>query len=672
MTATEDAPPGLKTPDEWLPVAAAFTKALQAPRMSTPITTRNDVIVQIIHDKRYHLAEDDECKHVRFDPLAGKIEFLPECTHDAKDCKILTRDKEGNPDPQPCDHYVHLPLAWFQPTTVDVYLNVVRIPGMTELLDESSEQAVRSAANGQFTPDANVINKTFGALIHEGGHSIWSLHIAEDWYQGLKETKKGDKYPGKLLVDTMVKLEEIRVESKQASRDRVFRSMMRNSASMLLPTQKDLDELAVTGILNPLAVSFQCCLVLGRADHGILMKREVKALRGLAEDILGPDRVAEMRKIWRAYARLKNEQMEDKAADLARQWLDLFPPNEDGIALPGLPMMMGEAVSETTERAEKWSSDTNEQHAPDETADPQTEAEKAFGKTESTPTGEAPADEVEDEDKRENRSHGYSEGPYGNKHRRPPTDKEQRLARELIELLRRISLRAIQHRKIRSEAPPGRLNARAAMARDAARTMGFASEAKPWSHDRRRHTENPKITVGVADDVSGSMSWATEFLATMSWVFGFAINAMAGSFASVGFGQRVDSIRKPTESFDHVNVRDASDGHEKFNEGVAALDGVLRLSDRSNGYRVLIVISDGMYGQPGQMEAAAKWVRKLRNSGCIVIWITPYGHKTNRGFPCCPKGARQIVVNTGSVEKDMSQLLARVTEEIAAGFREAA
>lgn len=147
------------------------------------------------------------------------------------------------------------------------------------------------------------------------------------------------------------------------------------------------------------------------------------------------------------------------------------------------------------------------------------------------------------------------------------------------------------------------------------------TQVEPWRRTVRKHTDEPELRIGVLVDISGSMGGAMQPMATTAWVLSEAARRVQARAAMVYYGSDVFPTLKPGQHLTDVNVYSAPDGTEKFNEAFKAVDGSLGLLD-GNGARLLVVVSDGSYGGPGQFEAAQKWVKACDVAGVAILWIT--------------------------------------------------
>jgi hypothetical protein len=585
-----------------------------------------------------------------------------------------------------------LPLAWHTPETSDIVLNARLIKNMELVLDlrdwRSTPRgpAAYQAAIGHHIPDLSedddgaveaspiaAAHRVNGVLIHEAAHAALSHFVLDPWYQALMHSARG-----RAMASVITTLDEVRIEYQQAQKGDDRRSALRFSSRMLLPSKDELEEIKSEHGIPLRVLAEQAALVLGRHDAKILLDYEVKEYRELMEDILGPELLEAMADIWKRFMVVPNKSCQTQMLKLADQWLKLFETEDGGkdkgegegsgeggealgemIGLPGLADMLGKLMDEISEGAEKWAKHRDDERAPDEMADPDKSAAGIFESKKR----------LEDADKET--THGHTRGVRGNWRVRAPNVEEETAANKLARQLEELSITTKRVTKITSEAPPGRLRTRAALARDAAHAQKRASKERPWARPVHKYTDHPKLTVGIATDVSGSMGAFTEFSASAAWIVAKAIEHVHGSSASVTFGEIAEPVRGPHDKLDVVKVREAVDGSEAFNEAVAALDGVLRLSDPRNGVRLLFVVTDGHLVAPGEMKAAQKWVKQLTANGAGVVWVTPQS-SNYRGYPTTPPGVTELLTGRHvSVSTLLDDIGRKIIQALSRGRRRA-
>ena len=205
---------------------------------------------------------------------------------------------------------------------------------------------------------------------------------------------------------------------------------------------------------------------------------------------------------------------------------------------------------------------------------------------------------------------------------REPDARHHRLVTKFARALERDAAPAVVRTRVSSQVPPGRLNGRGAMARDADRKGGRITTATPWRTSRRHHVERPPVIIGVATDTSGSMSAYTNVLGEVAWVTAHASKRVNAKFAAATFGAKAEPVIAVGEMPAKIRIRSANSGLEAFDDGMAALDGPLRLTDRSIiGRKLLIVVSDAELVRAYEMDKALLWLKALADGGTDVIWV---------------------------------------------------
>ena len=205
---------------------------------------------------------------------------------------------------------------------------------------------------------------------------------------------------------------------------------------------------------------------------------------------------------------------------------------------------------------------------------------------------------------------------------REPTADEQAAARRLARALREASAGGRAETVIASATPPGRLRMRHAMAADAQRAAGAMPTSKPFTRVERRRVPAPPLAVGVACDVSGSMSGFTGPVASTAWILARATASLpAARTATVTYGRQVRPVTYPGAVPARVAEFTATDRYEDFTTAIAALDGALGLVAPGTT-RILVIVSDGRY-KGTQHADGQKLITRLAASGCLVIWIAP-------------------------------------------------
>jgi Mg-chelatase subunit ChlD len=177
--------------------------------------------------------------------------------------------------------------------------------------------------------------------------------------------------------------------------------------------------------------------------------------------------------------------------------------------------------------------------------------------------------------------------------------------------------------EVKSVLPQGRLKTRIAIQNSAMKSKGIHSELPAWQYTKRKHTDDPTLTIGVMVDISGSMSSAMETMATTAWVLSEAGRRVQARTAMVYYGQDVFPTLKLGQKLEQVAVYSAPDGTEVFGRGFDALDGHLNLV-YGEGVKMLVVVSDGQY-TPNERANAINAVKMCSDNGVAVLWIEPKG-----------------------------------------------
>ncbi len=534
--------------------------------------------------------------------------------------------------------------AWVDYKTNTAYFDAERIFG------ENAEQHVREiikvwGEGGVATTMGRAsYQKLAGFISHEISHALYSR-----W-------STGKAYEEKLHGPTMI-MEEIRVETKAVDDGGdTARTSLRQSFAWLLDSLAQNEELPS----DPASIARLWALVVGRYKSGIAMWDEIKTIDNIARAALG-DKVVDIMKDILDEA-VVSGRFEHRLR-LAQEWLDLFPEEETG---SGDQMVLmgcgghdhGEEEGEEGEEGEKdegegsGDADNNEDEDKDkgEGATPgDTDGDKKEGEQKKSGQGGHDPEAIamirralaKSKDEVSQRRYIERKGlklqddrlaaaqalkKYGKRHTghwtdRPPTAAERGHARKLAQVLTNIALPSISKEGRPSELPPGRMRSRAAVQQSAERHMGRIPTAQPWEMMVRTRTTTKPVIVGCATDVSGSMSWATEFVASFAWIVAHAGKAVGARTAAVTYGNDVDLVTKPGDTPKNLSIRRAADSTEKFDKAMGTLDGLLRFRQSTNAAKVLFIVSDGYYVGSKEVEKAVMWVEELTKAGTTIVWV---------------------------------------------------
>lgn len=508
--------------------------------------------------------------------------------------------------------FADVPAAWHQPASGDIVLNGEKIKDF-------------SSAAAQ------------GALLHEIGHARFTTFSFMPWFADMDAA---------ICADYLMSLEELRIERALLSGERDYYSRNRRTllrASALTYVVDDLENihLKLADTPNMKSIVSLLMLAIGRREIGVFNRFEIRDLSNVIEDVVGTERFDEARVIMREFAYI--DRPSDRMVKLATELHDLF---KDDIheEMPWILQALLDAIKGEhgliAEVSEDLANEREDGHVGDP-IDPDTIVSIFHGKGAASPSSRV---------------------------KRAPSSLERQMAVKFGRMLEKLSFHERSVVKRSSVTPPGRLRSRAAVQGAAQAARGAIMTAEPWERRVRRHTDTPEIRIGIAFDISGSMSWAERFVAATAYVIANGCDHVNGKSAAVAFGDTVKPIYHAGEQAEHVIQYQANGGSEAANEAIAALTKELRLFDP--GARMLFVISDGHLVNPGEMPATAAWVKNLTAAGVKVFWIDGATTRTSRdyrGFPAIPVGAIHVPVDRWS--KDFSSQVQAIVSTVAAALR---
>lgn len=504
---------------------------------------------------------------------------------------------------------------------------------------------------------------TWGMLVHEcahAAHSRWDTTTT-----------------GGAVAEAAMVLEESRIEAAQIRRRPDDRYWLRAMArDIILADTKALDP-AHGPAMTPADAARAAALTMARVDAGILNGHEVAPVARIAEQILGADKLAELRRIWQAAHQVEDTDT-TTMLELARQWCHTLGTDPDGPATSGAPHGTGGTSTPGTGGAGS-SGTAGTPGTPGTTGTPGStgtgEADGSDGSGGSdggnatgtptpapaavpSPLAEAivetttrvagtvamepePADpaaqaaaarEAEDAATKEaaraaRRIFGAVGGPRTGvtaiAGTRPPSTDEHAAARRLASALSTAGVRERSATRTTSAMPPGRLRMRGALVADAQRAAGAIPTAEPFTRTTRKHTPTPPLRLGIACDVSGSMAYLARHVASAAWILARAaeLSRVEATTATVIFGRRVRAITHPGTTPTVVTEFAANDRWEEAPVAIDALDAALDLS-RPGAARLLVIISDGQWRDRPLHDAHAR-VARLRKAGCAVLVLGP-------------------------------------------------
>jgi hypothetical protein len=450
----------------------------------------------------------------------------------------------------------------------------------------------------------------WGVLVHEAAHAAHSV-----WEEPAGANPR--------VVEAAFLLEESRIEGAHLTRRPTDRTYLRTSARTLV--MPDLANPAFQGVEQAASVA---ALMLGRRDAGILDAGETEAVADLCVRVLGTDLLATLTGIWTAAHRCADHDA-TTMLHLAQDWCDAL--DTAGPALPAAPadltdllsgavavVMDNMAANDAADRAAQAAS--NNAVAARSRAKAQDRAQQAGQRRKAAATAKSVFNP-----RATTVSPQGTPRPSGNPvtGSRKPTAAEQSAAARLSRALRTAAYRERAEEQTTSPTPPGRLNMRQALARDAQRAAGSIPTARPFTHTRRRNSPTPPLRVGIAVDVSGSMRAACKPVASAAWIVAraAALTDPDSRTATIAYDKNLTALTRPTHRApDRVTTFNANGGNHNLGDAIDALDHGLDLSRPGTG-RLLVIVTDARYTDDETAQAVTR-INRLNDAGCAVLQLT--------------------------------------------------
>lgn len=467
-----------------------------------------------------------------------------------------------------------------------------------------------------------------GVIYHEALHARFTTWNMDEVHKDLDKSQS----------EAFMLLEESRIEGLGAKLIPSNKLFLRSSALGL--SIGDMAEVAEK-MSEVWATANLAGLALARVDVGVLEPIDVAPIHDKIEEILGAELLEKLRSVWVRFQVLTTAQIVEGKA-LAKEWVELLrqadPEGEQGSgegmpqALQDLLEALGEAAGDTAVQVSIDMGD--QQDAEERKAEAESKAKESKRQSESQ-------QEAKEVFTRSNGSTG-SGSSSRLQEQRNPTGTERAAAVQIAKMLEQAKYRERSMTEIKSHAPQGRLKTRVAIQNAASKSRGVRETQPAWIANKRKHTDDPTLSIGVMVDISGSMSSAMEAMATTAWVMGEAGRRVQAKTAMVYYGSGVFSTLKVGQKLDKVSVYTAPDGTEKFDKAFKALDGELNLT-YGEGVRLLVIVSDGHYTS-AETEKAVEAARLCERSGVAVVWISPEACYGSRGEAIL-KGTSGVVLD---------------------------
>ncbi|WP_406227681.1 hypothetical protein [Streptomyces anthocyanicus] len=448
----------------------------------------------------------------------------------------------------------------------------------------------------------------WGVFVHEAAHAAHSV-----WTQPAGANPR--------VVEAALLLEESRVEGAHLITRPTDRTYLRTSARTLV--MPDIAHPTLQGIEQAAAAA---ALVLGRRDAGILDAGETRAVADLCEKVLGANLLTTLTRIWTAAHQCADH---DATTMLARgqQWCDALDAAAPRLPVPeNLTDLLSGAVSvvmDSTAATDAADLTAQEAAANAMASRSKAQAQDRAQRTRQRRKAAATAKSVFNA--RGTVSADGTPAPRSNPvtGTRRPTAAEQSAAARLSRALRAAAYRERTEERTTSPTPPGRLNMRAALARDAQRAAGSVPTAEPFTHTRRRNSPTPPLRVGIAVDVSGSMRAACAPVASAAWIVAraAALTDPDSLTATIAYDTHLTALTRPTHRApERVTTFDANGSSHNLANAIDALDHGLELR-RPGAGRLLAIVTDAVY-TPAETAQAVTRVKQLTTAGCAVLQLT--------------------------------------------------
>ncbi|HZD13659.1 MAG TPA: hypothetical protein VE196_00690, partial [Pseudonocardiaceae bacterium] len=454
----------------------------------------------------------------------------------------------------------------------------------------------------------------WGLLVHECAHAHHTR-----WHTPTTPATGA----GAAALAAAMLLEESRIEAAHIRRRPDDRHWLRASTSSLILRETLATPLATTAsspAARAASAARAAALLLARVDAGILTTAETAPVTTQVRAILGTETLARLRDIWRA-AHTTADTDTDTMTTLGRRWCDTLAtepaedPAEDSAEVASL---LREALTKSLSAidaavaTEETPATRTGATAPPGDPDPTLDAERR-----ASESAASAASEVFDEHAQ--RGESTADGYTVITGTRAPSSAEMAAARRLGRALSTAGIRERVAVRTDSVLPPGRLRMRGALAADAQRAAGAIPTAAPFTRTTRRIVPAPPLRVGIACDVSASMSAVAGPVASAAWILANATTytTVAASCATVIFGNHVRAITSPATPPRRVTEFATVDGRENLPLAIEALDGALGLAT-PGAARLLVIVSDGHFGAMVTRESQTR-LDRLRAAGCRLL-----------------------------------------------------
>ena len=435
---------------------------------------------------------------------------------------------------------------------------------------------------------------TWGALIHESAHAAHSRTCPQPRQRAN-------------WCDAAHQLEESRAEGRQVARRPGDRRWIRATVTRLI-----LSDFTAGGAApaTPAEAGLAAALVLARGDAGILEPAETAAVAAKVEAAIGPDRLARLRATWREAHQVTDDDVKAMTR-LARRWCRILGLDPD--AAPPAPIETGlsDLLDAIRDAIKDIKAAVEDDFTPPPPFPPGTLHKREEEKQARSTAGQAARD-----------TFGRKTQPPAVTGTRDPRDEEAAAARRLARALREATAGGRDKVTTTSKVPPGRLRMGKALASRAQRAAGAVPTAEPFTRTTSRRVPAPPLRLGIACDISGTMSGFAAPVASAAWILARAAGHIpSATTATVLYGSRVHALTWPGQTPARITDFRANDSTERFCRALDALDGELGLS-RPGTARLLAIVSDTAYTDE-EIEGGQRRITRLARTGCGILILRP-------------------------------------------------
>jgi hypothetical protein len=554
--------------------------------------------------------------------------------------------------------------AWYEPNTEEIYIHV----DAAGINPKHITGPISTRLGGGLNKSEA---KLLGLFAHEMGHS----HISGELDAVIDRAKKTGITPN--IIDVMELLEEVRVEAFVIRKNPKLRQALRASFTIILKAIAENPPETIAGAAHAWAV------VHGRTLAGVSTPTETLSFDTATRTMIGDDVVDQLVELLQEASQIDMKRDGVRYGEIAEEWAELVgatnEDEDDGTCTEARDEARGESKDGETgaeageedpyagggsrggeEESEAGGSDGDEAgeagDAEGEGKDGEGEGSPDYGTEgggkkstaldqEAKELGEAVAEDLRqimnDEwnatprnpdlsDPRETAARVFGKETSGAIEKQEPRAYQRQAVIDVAGFLSNISIKQITKSDHNASTPPGRLRSREGVRRSAERSRGMMVSAKPWKGSKRQYAAAKPLVIGLATDTSGSMRWAEGAVAEFAYVYANAGHRIGARTAAVTFGDYVYMTARPGEVSQHLMKKYADGGTEECDEALAALDGVLRLTDPSMAARILVVVSDGALVKSDETGKVTEWLHRMDRAGTHVIWVNNY--KMHDGF----------------------------------------